>query len=427
MYQTVGQDAIELIANALEVPLYRRIISGSAVEQGSEYGTRTHIAAVEGDETEDLFALLSTVKVSQHPDIQGVSVGAILSNYQRVRVEHVCHRLGLIPLCYLWQRDQESLLSEMIDVGMEAVVIKVAGIGLTVNHLGKSLAEMQPTLKKLHDLYGSHICGEGGEYETLTLDCPMFKHRIIPDDVEKVIHSDNDFATVAFLRIKRASTISKKQESYILSVPDLLDDDYTGLLSTISRSSTGITQGKMYDKHVPTINVAASSLAKGPWISITNIQRSGDSLSTIAVEDEVSECFAIAKGEHTCYTLSIIIFTILLGLLSQHELCLSDCTFINIYLSSIDYFSRVNAIYSTFFGTSPPARACVAVDLPTPINVRLDCLAFTERSSRDRKALHVQGLSYWAPANIGPYSQAIMACKYSHYNHACCTYLKSGR
>lgn len=28
-------------------------------------------------------------------------------------------------------------------------------------------------------LYGSHICGEGGEYETLTLDCPLFKSKII--------------------------------------------------------------------------------------------------------------------------------------------------------------------------------------------------------------------------------------------------------
>lgn len=24
-------------------------------------------------------------------------------------------------------------------------------------------------------LYGSNVCGEGGEYETLTLDCPLFK------------------------------------------------------------------------------------------------------------------------------------------------------------------------------------------------------------------------------------------------------------
>ncbi|KAG6821595.1 hypothetical protein H0H93_000104 [Arthromyces matolae] len=90
LYQTVGQDAIELVARALEVPLYRRIITGTAVEQGSEYGSRSSKgkSLVEGDETEDLLALLMDVK-AQHPDVMGVSVGAILSNYQRVRVEHV--------------------------------------------------------------------------------------------------------------------------------------------------------------------------------------------------------------------------------------------------------------------------------------------------------------------------------------------------
>jgi diphthine-ammonia ligase len=106
----VGQDAIEFVADALGVPLYRRSISGTAVEQGSEYGARVGSASgggVQGDETEDLYELLSTVKVAffissiyhhlnviravqaRHPDVQGVSVGAILSNYQRVRVEHV--------------------------------------------------------------------------------------------------------------------------------------------------------------------------------------------------------------------------------------------------------------------------------------------------------------------------------------------------
>lgn len=102
--------------------------------------------------------------------MKGVSVGAILSNYQRVRVEHVyvlppwfllhtdsssdtplrsCRRLGLTSLAYLWQRDQAELLSEMIDAGLTAVLIKVAGIGLTTKHLGKTLQEMQPTLTKL--------------------------------------------------------------------------------------------------------------------------------------------------------------------------------------------------------------------------------------------------------------------------------------
>lgn len=60
-----------------------------------------------------------------------------------------CQRLSLTPLCYLWQRDQDELFSEMISSGLEAIIIKVAGIGLTQKHLGKTLAEMQPTLQRL--------------------------------------------------------------------------------------------------------------------------------------------------------------------------------------------------------------------------------------------------------------------------------------
>lgn len=67
----------------------------------------------------------------------------------------------------------------MIDAGLVAVIIKVAGIGLKAQHLGKTLEEMQPTLVKLNDLYGAHVCGEGGEYETLTLDSPMFKKKLV--------------------------------------------------------------------------------------------------------------------------------------------------------------------------------------------------------------------------------------------------------
>jgi diphthine-ammonia ligase len=53
------------VARALEVPLYRRVITGNAIEQGLEYGGRAtnDTVGVEGDETEDLFALLSEVKV----------------------------------------------------------------------------------------------------------------------------------------------------------------------------------------------------------------------------------------------------------------------------------------------------------------------------------------------------------------------------
>ena len=60
-----------------------------------------------------------------------------------------CRRLGLTPLCYLWQRDQDELLDEMVNNDVEAIIIKVAGIGLKPAHLGKSLSEMQTKLREL--------------------------------------------------------------------------------------------------------------------------------------------------------------------------------------------------------------------------------------------------------------------------------------
>lgn len=65
LYQTVGQDAIKFVAQALDVPLFRRVIVGTAVEQGVEYGGRnaSDPPVNKDDETEDLYALLAQVKV----------------------------------------------------------------------------------------------------------------------------------------------------------------------------------------------------------------------------------------------------------------------------------------------------------------------------------------------------------------------------
>ncbi|KAF9653401.1 hypothetical protein BDM02DRAFT_3135608 [Thelephora ganbajun] len=394
LYQTVGQDAIEFIARALDVPLYRKTIDGTAVEQGSEYGGRTANTSggVRGDETEDLFDLLSTVKV-RHPDVQGVSVGAILSSYQRVRIEHVCRRLGLTVLAYLWQREQDELLQEMIDVGLVAVFIKVAGIGLTEKHLGKTLSEMQPTLLKLNSLYGSHICGEGGEYETLTLDCPLFKRRIQLTDVETVIHSDNGFAAVSYLRIKGATFEEKPKSGNDLTVPPLLEADFARVQTLLRSRPSAETSSHAIPESVncqtAVQSYGPSSSRRGDWVAIGNVCRVAG--QEITFEEEVTQCFDDLQAQ-----------------LENYGLSLSQCIHINVYLFSMGLFPILNTIYATFFGTSPPTRACVAVCLPPPTRVKLDCFAYAEKDLAQRAALHVQGLSYWAPANIGPYSQAVL-------------------
>lgn len=81
MYQTVGHDAIEYYAEATGLPLYREYIQGSSVEMDTEYVQNSE------DEVEDLYRLLAKVKDSEN--VEAVAVGAILSNYQRVRVENV--------------------------------------------------------------------------------------------------------------------------------------------------------------------------------------------------------------------------------------------------------------------------------------------------------------------------------------------------
>jgi hypothetical protein len=181
MYQTVGQDAIEFVARALEVPLYRRVIQGDPIEQNAEYGSRSAGGAgVLGDETEDLYTLLEHVKVRSNSNqsrrdliitrfttqmckasqsvlfsqITNAFVSNMCAYWPRI-IQFVlltlnrCRRLSLTPLSYLWQRDQAELLSEMIATGIKSVLIKVAGIGLTVKHLGKTLNEMQDTFTRL--------------------------------------------------------------------------------------------------------------------------------------------------------------------------------------------------------------------------------------------------------------------------------------
>lgn len=66
------------------------------------------------DEVEDMFVLLSEVK-RQVPSITAVSSGAIASDYQRLRVESICSRLGLVSLAFLWKQDQTLLLQEMVN------------------------------------------------------------------------------------------------------------------------------------------------------------------------------------------------------------------------------------------------------------------------------------------------------------------------
>ncbi len=66
----------------------------------------------------------------------------------------------------------------MIKDGMNSILIKTCAIGLDKIDLGKSIQDMQSKLFMLGEKYGANVCGEGGEFESLTLDCPIYKKKI---------------------------------------------------------------------------------------------------------------------------------------------------------------------------------------------------------------------------------------------------------
>jgi len=151
--------------------------------QAEAWGKRWVQAWTPGEkerELDDLKAALEGLTV------EGVVSGAIASNYQRDRVERVCEELGLTHVSPLWGRDREELLRTVIGRGMSVIFTAVAAQGLDESWLGGELDEdAVRRLLRLNAEYGVDLCGEGGEYETLVLDAPWFRKRIVVSRAEK--------------------------------------------------------------------------------------------------------------------------------------------------------------------------------------------------------------------------------------------------
>lgn len=122
----------------------------------------------------DLERALSRVEA----DVDGVVTGAVASVYQSSRVQKICDKLGLKVYSPLWKKEPEALLSGMAGL-MDIVMVQVSAAGLDGSWLGRKLdASAIRDLKAIERRYRISIIGEGGEYETLVLDAPFFKHRI---------------------------------------------------------------------------------------------------------------------------------------------------------------------------------------------------------------------------------------------------------
>ena len=187
MFQTAGTELVSLQAEAMELPLI--------------------IQETEGEKEEELQDLEEAFrKARERYKIDGIVTGALFSTYQRDRIEKVCDKLGLKIFSPLWHKPQEKHMEELIQNGFEVILTSVAADGLDKTWLGRKVdQEMIKELKRLHGKNGINIGFEGGEAESLVLDCPLFHKRIILTKTE--IEEDNK--NTARLLIKEAKLEEK--------------------------------------------------------------------------------------------------------------------------------------------------------------------------------------------------------------------------
>lgn len=119
------------------------------------------------------------VQVKSSYNVEGIVHGTISSRFQNEIFSKVCARQGLKNVTPLWSVHPYNYLHTLIDNHFHIKIVSVSAMGLDRSWLGtdldrKSIAKLDLLSKR----YGINLSFEGGEAETLTLDCPIFKKRL---------------------------------------------------------------------------------------------------------------------------------------------------------------------------------------------------------------------------------------------------------
>ncbi len=173
MFHTPAIEMVKLQAEAMSTPLILKETKGEKEA-----------------ELQDLKAAIKNAK--EEYKVQGIVTGALYSNYQRDRIEKICDELELKIFSPLWHMDQETEMRNLVKEEFSIVLSSIAAFGLDRSWVGRKITQKDiDKLKILYDKYKINIAGEGGEFESLVLDCPLFEKKIEIIDAQIKEESEN--------------------------------------------------------------------------------------------------------------------------------------------------------------------------------------------------------------------------------------------
>lgn len=170
--------------------------------QSKILGIKQIFREIEGEkekELEDLKKVLEYVR----DDVDGVISGTVSSSYQKSRIDKICEQLKLKNITPLWHRDPKELWKEEIQSGFEIIITAVSTDGLDRTWLGKRIDMTNlAKLKQLSEKFGFNISGEGGEFESLVCDCPIFKKKIKILDFDSIWDNKTNSGYLEIVKVK---------------------------------------------------------------------------------------------------------------------------------------------------------------------------------------------------------------------------------
>ncbi|MDD5699919.1 MAG: diphthine--ammonia ligase [Candidatus Nanoarchaeia archaeon] len=126
--------------------------------------------------------------------IEGIVTGALHSVYQASRIQKICDNLGLKCFNPLWHKDEISYLNELINNGFKVIVTGVFAYPLNQSWLGRIIDnQFIDEVKILKEKYKIHAAGEGGEFETFVLNCPMFRRELKVKSFKDIKEGENSW------------------------------------------------------------------------------------------------------------------------------------------------------------------------------------------------------------------------------------------
>jgi uncharacterized protein (TIGR00290 family) len=184
IFKMYGADTIwvNFVPKNLESYMLQSINSNFVKYQAKACGEKLYSFEISGKKDIEIEEMLYYLKkVKEEENFEGIVCGAVRSDYQKSRLEYISEELGVNLYAPLWHKDEKKLLDEILDSGFEFLIVFS---GLEDKSFVGKIVNKETKEEFLNWVQDSPV-GEGGEFESYVINCPIFEYKLNPMGVIK--------------------------------------------------------------------------------------------------------------------------------------------------------------------------------------------------------------------------------------------------